>query len=71
MLLFRGVMPYLVSLGDAQGNMSVRLLSSRAAQHTTLLGQFIDRLAAMLRAFTEKTESRDSPAGTNRIQGLC
>lgn len=48
MLLSRGVMPYLVSLGDAQGNMSVRLLSSRAAQHTTLLGQFIDRLAAML-----------------------
>src|ERR1019366_9728044 len=25
----------------------------------------------MTRAFTEKTESRDSPAGTNRIQGLC
>src|SRR5471032_543217 len=24
-----------------------------------------------IRAFTEKTESRDSPAGTNRIQGLC
>src|ERR1019366_8416387 len=23
------------------------------------------------RAFTEKTESWDSPAGTNRIQGLC
>src|SRR5450759_4574486 len=31
------------------------------------------RLAAYchVRAFTEKTESRDSPAGTNRIQGLC
>src|ERR1019366_1554421 len=24
-----------------------------------------------LRAFTEKTETWDSPAGTNRIQGLC
>jgi hypothetical protein len=24
-----------------------------------------------IRAFTEKTESWDSPAGTNRIQGLC
>src|SRR5450759_5381278 len=24
-----------------------------------------------LRAFTEKTESRGFPAGTNRIQGLC
>src|SRR5450759_1785546 len=28
-------------------------------------------LLALIRAFTEKTESRDSPAGTNRIQGLC
>ena len=27
--------------------------------------------SALIRAFTEKIESRDSPAGTNRIQGLC
>jgi glycosyltransferase 2 family protein len=26
---------------------------------------------ALIRAFTEKTESRGSPAGTNRIQGSC
>jgi len=28
-------------------------------------------LARPIRAFSEKTESRDSPAGTNRIQGSC
>src|ERR1019366_10266240 len=26
---------------------------------------------SITRAFPEKTESRDSPAGTNRIQGSC
>jgi hypothetical protein len=30
-----------------------------------------DNLEGRVRAFTEKTESRGSPAGTNRIQGLC
>src|SRR5450759_3029758 len=41
-----------------------------AGQRAYFLFDVADRCAA-LRAFTEKTEARDSPAGTNRIQGLC
>src|ERR1017187_3697009 len=40
--------------------MVLRLIVRLAEQHD-----------AALRAFPEKTESRDSPAGTNRIQGSC
>src|SRR5450759_1926010 len=48
---------------DTAAATRMRLLQ-RALQRRCQLGQ-----SAPLRAFTEKTESRGSPAGTNRIQG--
>src|ERR1017187_8872927 len=55
---------------------SVVLFAARRYGRPRGLGRLItdpqsDKRADTTKAFPEKTESRDSPAGTNRIQGSC